>query len=103
MLTAEQEIALRARFPHAFLLRGFPGDTFRVSCMNSYVNEDGVLMIYTQRWDAAQQTWLDFAKGTDAELQREIVPSRVTALGMLEPLTLKKAPRKPGRAKKGLR
>ncbi|HSX23037.1 MAG TPA: hypothetical protein VLE97_09710 [Gaiellaceae bacterium] len=86
MLTAEQAIALRARFPHAFLLRGFPGETFRVSCADSYVNEDGVLMIYTQRWDAERQTWLAFAKGTEEELLREIVPSRTTTLGTLEPL-----------------
>jgi len=88
-LTAEQEIALHARFPHAFLLRDFPGETFRVSCADSYMNDNAVLMIYTQRWDVKEQTWLDFAKGTAEELSCEIVPSRTTTVGTLEPIVSK--------------
>lgn len=72
MLEAEDAIALRQRYSFAFGLRGFPGETFRVNTMESY-RSDGVLMIYTDRWDAKTQTWLAFAKATEVELQREMV------------------------------
>lgn len=60
-------------FPAQFGLRRFPGDIFRVSRLDSFVADDGqTVMIYTQvkRGDE----WLSFAKGTVAELKRELVP-----------------------------
>lgn len=70
-----------ARWPESrtFRLRGHAG-TFRVSARNTYHNGTEV-MLYTQRlstqpvsghnpWGAG---WLDFAKGTEAELLREVI------------------------------
>lgn len=65
-----------ARFPSTFGLRGFPGDVFRISPTSSYVSGGGV-MLYTQRRDDGH--WLDFSKGTEAELRREVVP--LTSIG----------------------
>jgi hypothetical protein len=45
MLDAETAIALRQRFSYAFGLRGFPGDTFRVNTLNSYIGDDDQLVI----------------------------------------------------------
>jgi hypothetical protein len=58
------------QFPGEFGLRAFPGDVFRVSPTNSYYSDhEHVVLLYTQvkRGDK----WLDFAKGTIAELRRE--------------------------------
>lgn len=71
MLDAETAIVLRQRFSHAFGLRGFPGDTFRVNTMNSYIGDDGQLVIYTDRWDGSM--WQSFAKGSEEELRAEMV------------------------------
>lgn len=59
------------QFPTAFGLRAFPGDTFRVSLRDSYVNDSGVVMVYTEV--KRGERWLSFAKGTVSELKREIV------------------------------
>jgi hypothetical protein len=77
MLDAETAIALRQRFPHAFGLRGFPGDMFRVNTMNSYIGDDGQLVIYTDRWDAKTQMWQAFAKGSENELRAEMLKGGV--------------------------
>lgn len=58
-----------ARFPATFGLRGFPGDVFRLSPAASYVDGQRVVL-YTQRKDGNQ--WLDFAKGSESELRREV-------------------------------
>jgi hypothetical protein len=71
MLDAETAIALRQRFSFAFGLRGFPGDTFRVNTMNSYIGDDGQLVIYTDRWDGL--TWQAFAKASEKELRAQMV------------------------------
>lgn len=71
MLDAETAIALRQRFSFAFGLRGFPDDTFRVNTMNSYVGDDGQLVIYTDRWDGS--TWQPFAKASETELRVQMV------------------------------
>lgn len=62
-----------AEFPESFGLRAFPGDVFRISKVASYVNDSGVVMLYTQR-RANPGSWLDFAKGTAGELRAQIVP-----------------------------
>lgn len=65
-----------ARFPAEFGLRAFPGERFRLSQGASYFRNWGdadSLMLYTQRYDADQDRWLDFAKGTEPELRREVV------------------------------
>lgn len=59
-----------AGFPEHFGLRGFPGDVFRCSPTHSYVNDAGTVTIYTERLAAG--AWLAFAKGSVAELQREL-------------------------------
>lgn len=71
MLDAETAIALRQRFSFSFGLRDFPGDTFRVNTMNSYIGDDGQLVIYTDRWDGSM--WQAFAKGSEKELRAEMV------------------------------
>ena len=71
MLDAETAIALRQRYPHVFGLRGFPRDTFRVNTMNSYIGDDGQLVIYTDRWNG--ETWQAFAKGSESELRAQMV------------------------------
>jgi hypothetical protein len=58
-----------ARFPSTFGLRGFPGALFRISPEASYVS-GGRVMLYTQRKTGNQ--WLDFAKGSESELRREV-------------------------------
>lgn len=58
------------RFPITFGLRGFPGETFRLSPTASYV-DDARVVLYAQRKDGDR--WLDFAKGSEAELRREVV------------------------------
>lgn len=71
MLDAETAIALRQRFSYAFGLKGFPGDTFRVNTMNSYIGDDSQLVIYTDRWDGSM--WQPFAKGSENELRAQMV------------------------------
>jgi hypothetical protein len=60
-----------AKFPATFGLHGFPGDVFRLSPTSSYVSGQRVVL-YTQRKDGNQ--WLDFSKGSESELRREIIP-----------------------------
>lgn len=58
-----------AQFPARFGLRGFPGEVFRFSAQASYVS-DGVIQLYTQR--LVNGRWLDFAKGTPAEMREQV-------------------------------
>jgi hypothetical protein len=58
-----------AKFPPTFGLHGFPGDVFRLSPTSSYVS-GGRVLLYTQRKDGNQ--WLDFSKGSESELRREV-------------------------------
>ena len=72
-----------AMFPATFKLRGHDG-TFRVSERASYVSR-GRVLVYTQRLrtyplasdpldpTTCQAEWVDFAKGTIAELKAQIV------------------------------
>lgn len=72
----ENETAVKAamaEFPATFGLRAFPGDVFRIGERQSYVNDSGVVMLYTQRYDVTREQWMDFAKGTAGELRREVV------------------------------
>lgn len=64
-----------ARFPEEFGLRAFPGDKFRISYGASYFrtwDDPDSLMLYTERL-CEDGKWKDFAKGTEAELRREVV------------------------------
>ena len=66
-----------ATFPETFKLRAYPGFTFRISPSSSYVNDSGKVQLYTQILvgdDSAGGVakWLDFAKGTIAELRAEV-------------------------------
>jgi hypothetical protein len=82
MFSTEKErtcfAAVLATFPATFGLSAFPGETFRISEQSSYFNGPftdptrGTLMLYTERL-AKDGTWLDFAKGTECELRRQIV------------------------------
>jgi hypothetical protein len=60
-----------AQFPATFGLRAYPGETFRIGIAQSYINDAGEIMLYTQRQTAGE--WLDFAKGTAHELRLELV------------------------------
>lgn len=75
---AEQTAAVDAacdRFPAVFSLRAGRGERFRVSRAASYWTAiaGGGPMLYVQRL-TEDGTWTDYAKGTPAELEREIVP-----------------------------
>jgi hypothetical protein len=63
-----------ARFPATFGLRGFPGETFRLSPDASYMAGPCMapthVMLYTQRLHNGE--WLDFAKGTEEELRAQV-------------------------------
>lgn len=59
-------------FPATFGMRGFPGGVFKISVRDSYVSE-GRVMLYTARLQA-DGSWWSFAKGTEAEIRREMVP-----------------------------
>jgi len=58
-------------FPEVFGLRGFPGKKFTLSVRASYIASDGTVMLYT-----LTEEGLPFAKGTVAELTREVVAAR---------------------------
>jgi hypothetical protein len=57
-------------FPEEFGLRAFPGDRFRISEHSSYFSGK-TLYLYTEI--AIGDKWLSFAKGTPAQLRREII------------------------------
>lgn len=64
-----------ARFPKEFGLRAWPGQKFRISYDASYFfkwHDPDSLMLYTERL-CEDGEWKDFAKGTEAELRKEIV------------------------------
>jgi len=64
-----------ATFPETFGLYNFLGEVFRLSGKASYFTGyggTGALMLYTQRRQK-DGSWLDFAKGTESELRREVV------------------------------
>lgn len=72
--TAQKLIADQIQtFPTEFGLRAFPGDRFRISPRASYVNDAGIVQLYTQRLNTTLITWQDFAKGSPEELRRELV------------------------------
>lgn len=58
------------KFPTTFGLRGHDG-TFRFCRHASYVNDANMVTLYTQR--LVDGAWLDFAKGSVAEFEREVV------------------------------
>lgn len=60
-----------ASFPARFGLRGFPGDVFRCSETDSYTDDRGAVVVYTER--LVDGKWLAFAKGSAAEVRREMV------------------------------
>lgn len=74
MLTHEQKLAKLketiAKFPATFGLRQWSG-TFRISPGYSYINDNDEQMLYTEILKDGE--WVSFAKGTEAELRREIV------------------------------
>lgn len=59
-----------AKFPPTFGLRGFPGDTFRISLESSFIDDSGKVVLYTQRHDKGH--WVDFAKCSIGELTCEL-------------------------------
>jgi hypothetical protein len=80
MGTQEQKTqiaAARAEFPDTFALRAFPNDTFSISPSSSYVNDSGVVMLYTER--LVDGKWLSFAKGSPSELRSQILPFKAPA------------------------
>jgi hypothetical protein len=52
-----------------FGLRNYPGEIFRVNPKNSYVTDNGAVMIYTDVYK--DDKWFAFAKGTSNELVAE--------------------------------
>lgn len=73
MLSYEKQLeaitAAAAEFPKEFGLAAYPGDRFKISTLASYHNGTQV-MLYTQIKKGDQ--WLDFAKGTAAELRAQV-------------------------------
>jgi hypothetical protein len=80
--TTQQQMIASAmeQFPATFGLRNVgglhnpTGHTFRISLASSYVNDSGEVQLYTEI--LIDGKWLSYAKGTIAELKREIVPIR---------------------------
>ena len=71
-----------ATFPPTFKMRGDHGGdvTFRISARDSFVSDTRDVMLYTEvlRGDR----WLSYAKGTVAQLRRQVIPTRTcTACG----------------------
>lgn len=75
MLTPEVKLKNAiALFPARFGMRRFPGDVFRISTQDSYVGDNGEPILYTERLSPQTESyWLAFAKGTVAEVRREVV------------------------------
>jgi hypothetical protein len=80
MVTVEQMQARRAEiastFPASFGLRGFPGRTFRIAVRSSYWKASDSLaesnfVLYTEALNP-DGTWTDWAKGSPAEIRREM-------------------------------
>lgn len=85
-LTIDQELTAVAEavagFPDEFGLRGYPGKIFRASKVASYYSPGwnhgnwnqapAAVQIQTQTKNEAGE-WIDFAKGTEGELRREVV------------------------------
>ena len=65
-------IEAASQFPETFRLRAYGAETFRIHAGISYVSA-GRVVLYTQRL-AAGDEWLDFAKGSPAELRAQVVP-----------------------------
>lgn len=60
-----------AKFPPTFGLRAYPEFVFRVNHSDSYVRDNGEILLYTDvRHDGK---WKSFAKGTPAELRKELI------------------------------
>lgn len=72
---AEALAAAIAKFPGEFGLREQPGMLFRISPASCYVSE-GVPVLYSQIRSGAQ--WIDYAKGTVAEFEAQIVRQPLT-------------------------
>jgi hypothetical protein len=60
-----------ANFPRTFGLRAWPGALFRISTLDSFVNYEGQVTLYTET--ERDGRWYSFAKCTPEELRREIV------------------------------
>lgn len=74
---ARIEKAVRG-FPATFGLKSFEG-TFRISVDASFVDDLGRVQLYTQRLvktGMGEEEWLDFAKGDEYELARNITAVR---------------------------
>ncbi len=81
-----------ARFPSTFGLKAFGGDVFRLSASASFVADDRkTVMLYTQRRQP-DGTWLDFAKGDEAELRRALVERKPD--GKIEDAVIERATRR---------
>ena len=62
------------KFPPEFGLRGFPGDTFRISRRHSYVSDlDRIPMLYVEL-KGDHDEWFSFAKGSVEELLAQVTP-----------------------------
>ena len=68
----EMILKMMSAFPGEFGLRAFPGKRFRISEGDSYVNDYGVVMLYTEILNSDGK-WSSWCKGTSNELTREIV------------------------------
>lgn len=71
-LEAKQAVKEAAKqFPEEFGLQAFPGERFSISEDASYVNDKDVVMLYV--YVKKGDRWMSFAKGTVAELLKEVV------------------------------
>lgn len=63
-----------SQLPERFGLAGFPGDVFRCSTLDSYINDRGVVTLYLERLSQQRESyWLAHSKGTLADVLRELV------------------------------
>lgn len=61
-----------AQFPVRFGLAAYPGKEFMLVPSACYFSSLEGVMLYTFIWDDKAQKWESFAKGTVAELKRQI-------------------------------
>jgi hypothetical protein len=60
----------KAEFPSIFGLVAYPGEIFRISDSSSYLNDAGVVMLYTEI--KKRGAWHSFCKGSPSELRTQV-------------------------------
>ena len=68
-MTRKDLFRIIASFPRYFGLKGFPGDTFQISEIDSYISDDAPILCLQVDRDGK---WLSHAKGSPEEVRAQI-------------------------------